>query len=272
MNDLRKLLLLFKLYHGDPLPEIDIGLDGRDKELCKPTIQLFYGTESQREIEETLQHFIDVKNERKKQSLEATIYPIVVNAVSELGVKIPSKKMWDLITTSLEGEFDNNSQYTFNTSDHKIYINTVTKIICDKFGAESKHERQGNVLIFNEKDLAKSGKLYSGSNTIETKLVEDCEPCEGCEASWRDQKPFYMLEDSEKSIANTDLIDNLQLDEQEINDNTDADEKTDPVSASRASHPSQEKEPIEQCPVCKELGHPYYISRHNHEEGIDSGN
>lgn len=239
LNALRKLLLIFKLYHRDPLPEIDIGLDGRDKELCKPTIQLFYGTGSQKEIEETLQHLIDIKNERKKQSLEAMIYPIVISAVSGLGVKIPSKKMWELITNSLEGELDNNNQYLFNTSDHKIYINTVTKIICDKFGAESKHERQGNVLIFDGKDLVKAGKIYSESNKILTKPIEDCEPCEPCEAPWSTEKPFYMHKYCEFHTEDSDLIENLEENDLKKVDTLYVKYESEPISASHASRASQ---------------------------------
>jgi hypothetical protein len=40
--DFRKLMLIYRLIHfHDPIPDIDIGLDGRDKELCKPLLQLF---------------------------------------------------------------------------------------------------------------------------------------------------------------------------------------------------------------------------------------
>ncbi len=47
---------MYRLLHiKDPYKEIAVGLDGRDEELCKPLLQLFYtlGTseETQREIE-----------------------------------------------------------------------------------------------------------------------------------------------------------------------------------------------------------------------------
>jgi hypothetical protein len=47
LMDFRKLMLIYRLIHfTDSIPDIDIGVDGRDKELCKPVIQLFYGSES----------------------------------------------------------------------------------------------------------------------------------------------------------------------------------------------------------------------------------
>jgi hypothetical protein len=43
LNDFRKLILIYRLIHfTDELPDIDIGVEGREKELSKPIIQLFY--------------------------------------------------------------------------------------------------------------------------------------------------------------------------------------------------------------------------------------
>ncbi len=47
LRDFRELMLIYRLIHfTDSIPDIDIGLDGRDKELCKPLIQLFCNTVS----------------------------------------------------------------------------------------------------------------------------------------------------------------------------------------------------------------------------------
>ena len=96
MYNLRKILFMYRLLHfKNPYKEIEVGLDGRDRELCKPTLQLFCSLgaseETQREIELMLQHFLDIKNKRKGQTLEAVIYPIVVNHVSLNGKEIPHR-------------------------------------------------------------------------------------------------------------------------------------------------------------------------------------
>jgi hypothetical protein len=58
------------IHFKDPIPDINIEVDGRDKELCKPTIQLFYNTNVQKEIEAALQKFLDLKNQRKENAIE----------------------------------------------------------------------------------------------------------------------------------------------------------------------------------------------------------
>ncbi len=55
ITDFRKLMLAYRLLHyHDPIADIDVGLDGRNKELCKPLLQLFYGSESYDEVRAAL--------------------------------------------------------------------------------------------------------------------------------------------------------------------------------------------------------------------------
>jgi hypothetical protein len=76
--DFRKLMLMYRLLHfKEPIPDIDIGIDGRDKELCKPTLQLFYNTKAKYEIQAALQKFINAKNQRKESTIEAELFPII---------------------------------------------------------------------------------------------------------------------------------------------------------------------------------------------------
>jgi hypothetical protein len=177
--DLRKLILMYRLVHfKDPLNEVNIGLDGRDEELCKPLLQLFFSLgaseQTQKDLEATLQHFLDIKNERKENSIEALIYPIVIDAVSLYGNTISTGQVWQLITDSLEGELDENNPRVFNAPDDScLYRNDITKMICDKFGAEIKHRKNGNVFMFNAAYLVKMGKIYAKTDTIQTKLVAD---------------------------------------------------------------------------------------------------
>jgi len=51
LMDFRKRMLIYRLMQfKDPIADIDIGVNGRDKELAKPVMQLFYNTKAQDEI------------------------------------------------------------------------------------------------------------------------------------------------------------------------------------------------------------------------------
>jgi hypothetical protein len=199
ITDLRRLLLSFKIEHfKDPLPEVDIGLDGRDKELCKPLLQLFYGLgaskETLNEIENALRHFLDLKNNRKDDSLEALIYPIIVDIVSRYGNEISTSLLWDHIARSIDGYFDKfidkegneciKNPNVFHTLDHgNLYRNSTISMIRDKFGAEIKHKKIGNFLLFNPNQLARAGGIYGRTEGIQTKLAGESEGAVSCDVS-----------------------------------------------------------------------------------------
>jgi hypothetical protein len=85
-----------------------------------------------------------------------------------------------------------------------LYRNTITNIICDKFGAERKHTSNGNILIFDPEKLVRVGKTYNIETDIQTKVVEN----EGYESS------EGSLESGASYMQNRDItnINNLPVD------------------------------------------------------------
>ena len=189
LTDFRKLMLIYRLIHfKDAIPDIDIGIDGRDKELCKPTIQLFYNTDARKEIEAALQKFLVTKNQRKENAIEAALFPIIINLVSVDGKEVYASKIWERITSAatIHGKYDDKKPNDYHSSDYgTIYRNTITNIICDKFGAERKRKNDGTVLIFDNEKLLKVGSAYNQRSSIQTKLseYEDSSSSEGSESS-----------------------------------------------------------------------------------------
>jgi hypothetical protein len=253
IEDLRKLLLVFKLYHREPVPELDINIDGRDKELCKPLIQLFYGSNSQNEIEETFQYFLDMKNERKKQSLEAVIFPLLVKAVSEIGTTISSRDLWNLVTENIDGKVDDMNPNLFYSTDYgRVYINTITNMATDKFGAERKHGNKNNsILTFDEEKLVKMDKIYGQAKGIQTKLVDSDAPDapDAPDAQLMFSKRFNTLDRVQK------LESSSTYSEEELgktNKRFGHDSSQDPTHASTASGASQADHPPD-CYYCDEV-------------------
>lgn len=121
LTDFRKLMLVYRLLHfKDPIPDVDIGLDGRDKELCKPLIQLFNNTASKQIIRSALQNFLDLKNQRKSNLIEAAMHPIIVNLVSECGRELTASQVWSSIKETLDGTYDEKKPNEFQSADYGI--------------------------------------------------------------------------------------------------------------------------------------------------------
>ena len=164
LRNLRKLLLMYRLIHfEDPIIDIDTELSGRDKELCKPLLQLFYDTNSYDRIANAIKSFLIRKNTRKNN---VSIEPVLYRMVKEMLPKyknntIPVKDIWDYLVNNLGGTYDPDKKPNeFQSYDYDtIYRNTITKIL-EGFGAERKHKKSGNVLIFDQEKLEKIGRMY----------------------------------------------------------------------------------------------------------------
>jgi hypothetical protein len=198
----RKLMLLYRLIRfKDPILDIDINIQRRNKELCKPCIQLFYGTPVQEKIEQTFQIFLDIKNSKRARSLEAILIPVVIKMVEEEGKEISSKQIWEYIQENIQGELYSSNEY--HIADYVLYRSTVTKLLEDKFGAEPpKHTKKGNVVIFDLDKLRKIQKSYDIDVDINTTLknapIEEGEGGEGGEGYRQNASPS---EDS-KTVGN----------------------------------------------------------------------
>ena len=170
--DFRKLMLVYRLIHfHDAIADIDIGIDGRQKELLKPSLQLFHKTKSQIEIEGAFQIFLNAKNHSKSNSIEAVLHLIIVNLVSQHGKSVYAGQIWHSVRQSIPGVYDDKKPNEYQTHDYDtIYRNTITNIICDKFGAERRHKNDGTVLIFDPEKLVRVGNLYNLETKIQTKI------------------------------------------------------------------------------------------------------
>jgi hypothetical protein len=175
LMDFRKSMLIYRLKHfKDPIPDIDTGLEGRDKELSKPLLQLFSNTKSYKEIRAALQTFLNAKNQRKGNLIEAALHPIIVNLISIYGKEISAGLIWKSITETIDGSSDEKRPNEYQSSDYgMLYRNTITNIICDKFGAERKHNKHGSMLTFDSDKLVKVGKAYNLETVIQTKMEGD---------------------------------------------------------------------------------------------------
>ena len=194
LHAFRKLLLIYRLVHfNDLVPDVNTGLKRRNRELMQANILLFYDSvmETRTEIKSMLEHFLTVKKHRKENTIEVFLLPLIINLVSENGIELPASSMWHRITAGgVDGHYDERRPNEYQTADFgTIYRNSITNIICDKFGAQRRHKERGNILIFDPEKLVKIGKSYDIETHIQLKIpTEDkAEGSEGSEGSRKEK-------------------------------------------------------------------------------------
>ena len=132
-----------------------------------------------------IEHFFAIKKHRKENTIEVVLYSLITNLVAEYGIEIPASAIWDRITDGkVNGHYDERKPNEYQTADFgTIYRNSITNIICDKFGAQRRHKAKGNVLIFDVDKFVKIGKSYDIETNIQLKLPteDNTERSEGSE-------------------------------------------------------------------------------------------
>ncbi|MGI0051131.1 MAG: hypothetical protein ACRD8K_05280, partial [Nitrososphaeraceae archaeon] len=202
------------IHYKDSLPEIETGLKNRDNELCKPLLQLFYGTTAlNKDIIPTLERFAKQRRTRKANSIDAALYPIIKKFVfSEAGldfntntylelkqkkktVKVPFYRIWDYIIgkegfkAGIDGQYDENkNKYAYETIDYgTLYLNSLPTVISNIFTAEVKKQSYGSALIFDVEKLERFEELYSDIQLkednvkIEVKLISTEAKSDDCD-------------------------------------------------------------------------------------------
>jgi hypothetical protein len=144
---LKNLLLIYRLTNcNKSIVDIEIGLDGRDKELCKPLLQFFFGTKFQTRLENALEKLLDEKNLRKSNSLERDLLEIVdnllaANGLNETGI-IEFSEIWNKLVEKTNGQIDEFKSNQLDTEMYgRLYKRTISNILRDKFGAEDPKHR-----------------------------------------------------------------------------------------------------------------------------------
>ncbi len=211
-------MLIYRLLHfKDQIPDVNVGLEGREKELCKPIVQIFYKTSVQSEIESTLQYWLNQRNEKKDTTLEPILHPIVTRLFNQRGKEIYVREIWeDIITNSLKGAYDSNKPNDFQSEDYGIiYRNQISNILEQTFGGRPKHRENGNSFIFDTEELSRVGRAYNLITKIQTKIVRDGEgDPEGNEGSTKERSGYNHVQDVDKCDISQERSTNNPLKDQ----------------------------------------------------------
>lgn len=173
----RKNLFVFRVLHfRDTIRNIDIGIEGRNKELVKPYLQLFSDASTDeelaisRELQETFKILLTRKNEKKEFTIEATLLPLILQLMEE-GSKVGTvtfSDFWEKMQYHIRGKLDERRPNEYHTEDFgTIYRNSIS-IVLQKLGVSSKHRRSYTELIFDKNKVLKNASQYNIS--IQTKL------------------------------------------------------------------------------------------------------
>jgi len=191
LEESHKMLFAFRLLHyHDPLPNIELSVKNREKQLCKPLLRLFQNSEFKEEIGIALADMIGQKRGLKRDTLEAKILDVVCRIIEQnqkmqerrnvidngqfLITKwqpnqIQSSDLIAQVAKELGGTYRRPEEdKSFETEEHGTVSHTAISRICvDKFGAEAKRTNSTRYLEFNLAKLDKAKSAYIFPDKVE---------------------------------------------------------------------------------------------------------
>lgn len=168
ISEFRKTIFCYRLLHfRDHIPNIDLDIRGRNKELVKPYLQLFsrFKTEEDKriyeEIQDTFTTLLAIKNEKKTSTLEFALIPFIIDLMAESKTKtIKFSDLWGRLPNYIKGTFNEYRPNEYNTEDFgTIYRNKLTNTL-EKIGVKTKRHNSYVELLFNEKKVKKTTSQY----------------------------------------------------------------------------------------------------------------
>jgi hypothetical protein len=176
LNEVRNILLMYRLQHYiDPIPNINLNLVNREKQLFKPVIRVFQKTQTLNELLPVISRYVSDKRQKNTDSFHATLFKIVKDIVITKGLELDSMEIVNDILAELECEPiparpQSFISHEFGTLSIKSVIQTLKEVFGAKKGASHGKSRK---IIFDKEKLDKLAKLYEIDIKVEIKEEKD---------------------------------------------------------------------------------------------------
>lgn len=175
LNNTRNSLLIFRLlHHHDKIPNIKVNLQNREKQLFKPLLQVFQGTETLKTLMPIVSIFVGEKRQARSHTLTAFLCSLISDLVdkSEIGAILDSSIIWERFKTGLPGG-EMVGRFTYKSEEFdEVSQKALVGILEDQFDAKPpKHRGSKRQLIF---DIDKLNRMKSKYNLDpEIKLINE---------------------------------------------------------------------------------------------------
>jgi hypothetical protein len=170
LEKLRNLLLAYRLLHfNEKIPDIKLNIKGREKQLFKPIVRVFQGTETLDSLLPVITNYVKQKRESNDASLNAFLYTTAVNVIGELKTTtIASTEFWNRIVKDLEGKEVSGRSLSVETTEFGIISQKeIIQTLEHTFGVKKKRTESVRYLVFNPSKLQQLGKVYNLSIQVE---------------------------------------------------------------------------------------------------------
>lgn len=158
--DMRNLLLCHRLIHSnDKIPNIQLNLKNREKQLFKPLLRLFQGTKTFDHLTKVLSGYVNERRQTKKRSPNAFLCKLVKDMVDDKKIITPTitletGEIWSKVMARTDGITLPGHPYSIDTSEFGILSQKhVTETLEDILKARYFNVSGRRLIVFDRNNL-----------------------------------------------------------------------------------------------------------------------
>lgn len=168
------LLLAYRLlYFCEKIPDIELNIKGREKQLFKPILRIFQNSEILNELLSVIGNYVTQKREANDATFNAFLYRAIIDIIEvQRTAVLPSRVMWDYITSNLEATEIPGRNLSCETTEFGLLTKKeITQILVHVFGAKPGKFNGIRSLDFDVAKLQRLGRVYDLS--IQVEVIKD---------------------------------------------------------------------------------------------------
>ena len=180
LNELRNILFCYfrLLHYKDNIPNIKLSIRNREKQLFKPVLRLFQGTDTFQELIPVISKYISDRRQGKINSYYAFLFRLIRDLINSQGsLELESSSIWNYLKTNVEYKeipFKPQSIETveFGVLSQKGVIQTLKEVFQ---AAPPKFHSNSRKLIFSQKIIDRMAEVYDIDVEVMVKEGEDAD-------------------------------------------------------------------------------------------------
>lgn len=174
---LRNMLLVNRILHYyDEIPNVELNIKDREKQLFKPTFRVFQNSrKTLEELKLGINKYLSDYRKRRSNTFHAALYKVVTGLIKrERTLELKFTLIWASLKDELQGKNILNKSMLFECADFgTIYQGDVSTTLQEVFGAEKKRHAKGErYLKFNRKNLNKLSIIYDIPTEIKVRSID----------------------------------------------------------------------------------------------------
>jgi hypothetical protein len=169
------MLLIHRLLRYYNMPNVELNIKDREKQLFKPTFRVFQNSrKALEELKLGINKYLSDYRKRRSNTFHAALYKIVTGLIKrEHTIELKFTLIWTSLKDELQGKKIPFKSMSFECADFgSISQGGVSTTLQEVFGADPKRHTKGErYLKFNWKNLNKLSKIYDMPTEIKVRSI-----------------------------------------------------------------------------------------------------